>query len=273
MNLFSFDIVLIFRGRLLFHIAVYVLVFFFFSVFLNHKFACETEWCGQYLLQFTKVKNEYCTLFEHRLWHYLCLYNLCTCCSRWHNNAHWLRRKCSMIKVEKKRANFYWNSINNHFTISTIINPIKTVHQAQPHEKQNNNNTIAYRNCVWTVAPLPSVGLTSAIFGAKSIGYGFCLIIGLGLLSLIPEARFAPPPASGEFIIRMFYANRVIFWFGFALIKWHNLNLYNALSILTYQVSRIVHPQNNEFHVDKKHLKKSISQITNLSITIQIVDN
>lgn len=33
-------------------------------------------------------KSDYYTLFEHGLWHNLCLYNLCTCCSRWHYNAH-----------------------------------------------------------------------------------------------------------------------------------------------------------------------------------------
>lgn len=55
------------------------------------------------------------------------------------------------------------------------------------------------------MAPLPSVGLTSAIFGAKSIGNAFCLIIGLvfsplEFIFVVPEAIFAPPPVSGEFI-------------------------------------------------------------------------
>lgn len=54
-----------------------------------------------YFQLFCKMK--YCTLFEHCLWHNLCLNNLGTCCSRWHNNAHWLRRKRSVQKSRKRK--------------------------------------------------------------------------------------------------------------------------------------------------------------------------
>lgn len=176
------------------------------------------------------------------------MYDLCTCCSCWHYNAHLLRCKSSVCIENEK-----WK-INEIFF----------------GKKWRMQKRSTHRNCVWTVAPLPSVGLTSAIFGAKSIGNVFCFMIGLvfsPLVLVVPDILCAPPPVSGLFISRRIDVNRAEFCYLSICIKDQQKKIvvffikclrFKMCTLAgdythahTAMYSRIVLPQNTEFYVDK----------------------